>query len=276
MKRFSFVTLIILITTILYIKNFNTTKESIPSPAVNKQQTLIKNTNQELLKTTTGEWELIYMDEFQSLKPKIWNVVDRGNNYNNELQYYRKENVEVSSDYLRLVAKEEHYKKHKYTSGQINTKDKLNIHYGRIEIRLKYTEGAGLFPAIWLLPSNNKKNLPEIDIFESIGQDPSKVYMVNHYGNRNNYSSDYEEFILKDYKKYHTYTLEWEKNELRWYIDNELRFSNRNGVPQEPMYLILNLAVGGNWPGNPDQNTLFPASMDVDYVKIYKSTNQGD
>ncbi|RZT21359.1 glycoside hydrolase family 16 protein [Fictibacillus sp. BK138] len=276
MKRLPSVTFITLIIIIFLLNNSSTSRGSIISPSSKKEEMTMEKVQKELLVTSTGKWKLIYYEDFHLLDSNIWTVVERGNNYNNELQFYRKENVEVSDGSLRLVAREENYKKHKYTSGQINTKDKLKIHYGKIDIRLKYTEGKGLFPAVWLLPSNNKKNLPEIDIFESIGQDPAKVYMVNHYGNRKNYSSDYEEFILKDYKNYHTYTLEWDEKELRWYIDNELRFSNKNGVPQEPMYLILNLAVGGNWPGNPNKHTLFPASMNVDYVKIYKSNNQGD
>ncbi|MCA1055389.1 glycoside hydrolase family 16 protein [Rossellomorea aquimaris] len=229
--------------------------------------------NKGLTTVSNEEWKLIFQDDFDtdSFNEDAWNGINKGWNYNNELQYYRKENIQVGDGSLKLNAKKEEYKGHTYTSAQINTKSKLEVHYGKIEIRARYDGGKGLFPAIWLLPADDSKTLPEVDIMEAIGQEPKKVYMVNHFGEPNQYTTNHQMIEVQDNEQFHTYTLEWNKSELNWYIDNVLYFSNRKGVPHEPMYLILNLAVGGNWPGNPDESTSFPSTFEIDSVKIYES-----
>jgi beta-glucanase (GH16 family) len=196
--------------------------------------------------------------------------VDKGNNYNNELQYYKKNNIKIIDEILHIVGKKESYKEHHYTSGQINTLNKKHIKYGRIEIRAKHPAGKGFFPAIWLLPVDQSKGLPELDIFEVIGNDPLQVYMVHHTGTVDNINSSYDTLWIEDYNKFHVYALEWDENEIRWYVDDTLGFSSRKGIPNEPMYLIINLAIGGDWPGEPNEFTPFPSSFEIDFVKIYE------
>lgn len=272
MKRFTFFTLIAVTTLFFLFIQLNAGEKSVTSPSFIQEKNALgmdQKDAKEVLVTSTGEWELIFHDDFNAVELSKWNIIERGKNYNNELQFYKKENVEVERGTLRLIGKKEKYKNHTYTSGQITTKDKINFQYGRVEIKARYREGKGLFPAIWMLPSYNNKTLPEVDIFEAIGQEPNLTYMVNHYGNQKKYQSDYKSYFIKDYYNFHTYTLEWDERELRWYIDDQLRFSNDKGVPHEPMYLIINLAIGGNWPGKPNDETDFPAAFEIDHVKIY-------
>ncbi|WP_338470929.1 glycoside hydrolase family 16 protein [Niallia sp. XMNu-256] len=246
-----------------------------------KQETKVETSSiltKEIKTLESGQWNKVWEDTFENLEQtdKKWNFIDKGNNYNNELQYYKKENMKVMDGTLHIIGEKELYKGHPYTSGQINTLNKKHIEYGRIEIRAKHPAGKGLFPAIWLLPVDQTKGLPEIDIFEAIGNEPSQVYMVHHTGTIGNLNTTHDSFILNNINEFHDYALEWEENELRWYIDNQLRFVSRSGVPNEPMYLIINLAIGGDWPGDPNHLTAFPSSFDIDFVKVYEKVNEDE
>lgn len=224
------------------------------------------------LKTSTGEWRQIFYDDFSGnqLDPKKWNALKREESQNQELQFYTPENVVVGENHVKLIAKRERKGSRFYTSGQIDTKGKFSFLYGRVEIRMKHPKGTGLFPALWLLPARSNTVLPEIDIMEVIGQEPYRIHMTNHWleDGRRKFTTYHYDTTQPD--QFHTYALEWEKDEIRWYINGKLRRKTNQGVPQQRMYLIMNLAVGGVWPGPPNKRTHFPAEMIIDDVKVYQ------
>jgi len=243
-------------------------------------------------------WKLVWRDEFRGRKidPKKWNVLLREHSKHNELQYYVPDEAYLEAGCLRLRSRVRDYGSKQYTSGRVDTKGKLATVYGRFEIRARLPEGKGLWPAHWLYPqnrnwemeylmaeavANGKERLiledrpwySEIDIMEFLGHEPNTIYGTLHYytydGQKKTSSGTWKGNT--DYSKdFHLYTLEWEPDALRWYIDNQLIHTTTNGIPHTPHYLILNTAVGGQWPGNPDAATSFPQFHDIDYVRVYQ------
>lgn len=246
----------------------------------------------------TSDWKLIWEDNFngKKLNAKKWNVLIRETSKHNELQYYIPEEVFVEGGMLRIRTRKRSYGPKEYTSGRLDTRDKFTPVYGRFEIRGKLPVGQGIWPAYWLYPQNRnwmmeyimaeavasgKESLipeerpwyTEIDIMEFLGHQPEVLYGTLHY-----YSFDGRKLTSSgtwngnvDYSEgFHTYVLEWEPESLKWYIDGQLIHSTATGVPHTPHYLIINTAVGGAWPGNPDSTTVFPQFHDVDYVRVYQ------
>jgi beta-glucanase (GH16 family) len=218
-------------------------------------------------------WNLAWYDDFSAgkLDTTKWVALDRKDNFNSELQYYLPRNVEQSNGQLRLVAKRENVQGKSYTSGLVDTYGKMAFLYGRVEVRAKYEKGKGLFPAVWLLPTDKRNHLPEVDIMEAIGSDPETVYMVHHWDTTGKSRADYATSKVSNYSEFHEYAFEWHPDELRWYIDGKLKYRTRRGVYQKPMYLVMNLAVGGNWEGPPNNSTKFPSALTIDYVRVYSS-----
>lgn len=246
-------------------------------------------------------WKLVWQDEFKASKldPKKWNVLTRETSKHNELQYYVPDEVYPLKGCLRLASRQRQFGSQAYTSGRVDTKGKFAPVYGRFEIRARLPGGKGLWPAHWLYPqnrnwameyvmaeavANGKERLipeerpwySEIDIMEFLGHERNVVYGTLHY-----YSFDGQKKTSSGTLKgtndftsgFHVFTLEWEPQELRWFIDGQLIHSTTNGVPHTPHYLILNTAVGGAWPGNPDATTVFPQFHDIDYVRVYQKKN---
>jgi beta-glucanase (GH16 family) len=243
-------------------------------------------------------WNLVWKDEFEGeeLAPKRWNVLLREHSKHNELQYYVPDDVYLENECLRLRSRMRDFGSQRYTSGRVDTSGKFAPVYGRFEIRAKLPAGRGLWPAHWLYPQNrdwamerlmaqavkdgDERLIPEerpwyseIDVMEFLGHEPTVVYGTLHYHAFNGEKKS-SSGTLKgeaDYTKdFHIYALEWEPNELRWYVDGKLIHSTTKGVPHTPHYLILNTAVGGAWPGNPDETTQFPQYHDIDYVRVYQ------
>lgn len=244
------------------------------------------------------EWQLIWQDEFngKALDETKWNVLIRETSKHDELQYYIPDEVYLQDGNLRIRSSKRDYGSQHYTSGRLDTKDKLAITYGRFEIRGKLPVGKGIWPAYWLYPQNRdwmmeyimqeavangkETSIPElrpwyteIDIMEYLGHEPKVFYATFHYysfkGKKMSSSAKYDApFSFAD--DYHTYVLEWEPDAIRWYIDGKLIHTAKEGVPHTPHFLILNTAVGGTWPGNPDETTVFPQYHDIDYVKVYQ------
>jgi beta-glucanase (GH16 family) len=212
---------------------------------------------------------LVWEDDFDgpSLNMETWTEVDRKNNYNNELQYYTPLNSYIRNGRLYLTAKKENRSGKRYTSAMVETKDKYSIKTGRIEVKARMPAGQGLFPAIWLMSYTGNT---EIDIMEMIGSEPDMIYAVNHYHTGGKPAKTYDTVKKNSTDGFHVYALEWEEDELRWYVDGKMFHHTKRGVPDEEMYLILTLAVGGNWPGSPKDDSIFPRSMVVDYVKYYR------
>ncbi|MGQ9483155.1 glycoside hydrolase family 16 protein [Chloroflexus sp.] len=233
-------------------------------------------------------WTLVWSDEFESetLHPQNW-LFDKGAGGwgNNELQYYsnRPENIRIEDGVLIIEARNEEYTAWEYTSARIKTHYLQSWTYGRIEARMKLPVGGkGIWPAFWMLGDNiatvRWPNCGEIDIMENIGN-PTVVYGSVHgpgYSGGNAITKSFVSAVDLS-ADFHIYAVEWEADEIRWYVDDQLYHTlRREQVPGEwvfdhPFFLILNLAVGGNWPGYPDETTVFPQQLLVDYVRVYQA-----
>jgi beta-glucanase (GH16 family) len=249
-------------------------------------------------KQQISNWKLVWNDEFSGKQPDTnkWNILIREHSKHNELQYYVPDEVYVENGLLRIRSRVRKFGSKEYTSGRLDTKGKFAPVYGRFEIRARLPKGKGLWPAHWLYPqnrdwitetimteavNNGTENLipeerpwySEIDIMEFLGHEPGVVYGTLHYclfnGTRRSSSGKTNDTV--DYTaNFHTYALEWEPDSIRWYIDGRLLHATTNGIPHTPHYLILNTAIGGSWPGNPDSTTIFPQFHDIDYVRIFQ------
>lgn len=251
-----------------------------------------------------SSWELVWQDEFDG--PQIdnskWDMeVNARGGGNNELQFYTDlaKNARIEDGVLVIEARKEKYssvdpsdkrqKTRSYTSARLRTKNKGDWTYGRFEFRAKMPLGQGLWPAIWMMPTDSVYGgwaaSGEIDIMEYLGHEPEKVYGTLHYGGRwpKNKSSERTFAPFRGGKNYaeafHTFVLEWEAKEFRWYIDGKHYMTQTKWHTEgakypapfdERFHMILNLAVGGNWPGNPDDTTVFPQRFSIDYVRVYQ------
>ena len=159
---------------------------------------------------------------------------------------------------------------HRYTSGMLTTYASFSQMYGYFEISAKFPGGKGLWPAFWLLPTNMSWP-PEIDVVEVLGDQPTTLYATVHYGAAG--KIQFPLSVSDVTSEFHSYGLYWTKNYIGWYVDSKRVAYAPTPVQlqDKPMYLLLNLAVGGNWPGYPDQSTPFPAQMQVNYVRVYAS-----
>jgi len=225
--------------------------------------------------------------------PAKWTFATGGNGWgNHELEYYttRPKNAHLKSGNLVIMARKEKYTgsdgvTRDYTSARLKTKGFFNQAYGRFEARMKIPAGQGLWPAFWLL-GDNIDSAPwpacgEIDIMENIGKEPGTVHGSLHGPSNATKTMDLTSaFTLPDGKKladdFHIYALEWEPETIRFYLDsyNYATFTKSQWtagpwVFNHPFFIILNVAVGGDWPGPPDSSTVFPQQMLVDYVRVY-------
>ena len=208
---------------------------------------------------------------------------------NNELQYYTglPDNLEVSAGMLRITARDVGFGNMDYTSARIRSAGMAAFAAGRIEARIRVPKGQGIWPAFWMLPEENHFGgwavSGEIDIMEVVGHEPWRAHGTIHHGGSypcNSFtgqSIDGPDLSLD----FHLYAIEWEENEIRWYLDG-VQYAVQ--TPQttgrfwpfiRPFHFLLNVAVGGNWPGSPDGSTVFPQTMEVDYVRVYQSEELG-
>ncbi len=240
-------------------------------------------------------WRKVFGDEFDrsSLGRGRWTTCywwdDDGctNSGNNERQWYRRGNVSVDDGVLRLTARRQAVRGsdgriYPFTSGMVTTgrsTDRLSkpprfgFRYGRVETRMRLPEGQGLWPAMWMLPVSHRSD-PEIDVVEVLGHTPRLVRAHFHFtdedGRERNPGNGLR--LPDTTATWHRYTLDWTPEQLVWYVDGRRMwtFKREQYVPDERMYLIFNLAVGGDWPGPPTAATSFPAAMVVDYVRVWK------
>lgn len=239
-------------------------------------------------------WTLVWNDEFNtdSINTQKWNHENWWPGYvNNELQSYSDApaNSYIRSGILNIVMRKANpfdLNNPAYTSARMNSAGKGDWTYGRFEIKAKLPKGQGMWPAIWMMPTESVYGpwpvSGEIDIMESLGHETDRVYGTIHYGDYHpNHTSTGTSLKLDsgDFStEFHVFSLEWDVGVLRWYVD-DLLFQTRNswfsvgGDSPAPFdqnfHIILNLALGGGWAGPPDQSTLFPQSMQVDYVRVY-------
>lgn len=205
---------------------------------------------------------------------------------NQELQYYtdRTENVKVENGFLLITAEQESFEGANYTSGRLLTKGLFDQQYGRFEARIRLPYGKGLWPAFWLLGSNiDQVGWPqcgEIDVMENAGSRPTVVSSAVHGPGYNAGLAISKEFDFEDERvdtKFHVYGIEWGPGYINFYVDdklyNQITPADVTGdwvFDNGPFYILLNVAVGGVFDGNPDQNTVFPQTMIVDYVRVYQ------
>ncbi len=204
---------------------------------------------------------------------------------NNEEQSYQTANATVSGGTLRIEAREERIRNKKYTSARIRTLNKGEWTFGRFEARIKMTVGQGLWPAFWMLPTDEVyggwPQSGEIDIMENIGSEPSTVHGTIHYGDPYpNNQSQGASFSLGGGERFtdgfHEFAIERQAGVIRWFV-NDVLYSTKTPADTDPFtwpfderfHFLLNVAVGGNWPGSPDQTTVFPQVLEVDYVRVY-------
>jgi beta-glucanase (GH16 family) len=244
-------------------------------------------------KQADKKWSLVWSDEFDYKGlPDVnkWSYDTAGNSWkwgNNEAQYYtcaRLRNAEVSNGNLYITSIREDFKGSKYTSARLVTKGKGDWKYGRFEIRAKLPSGRGMWPAIWMLPTENAyggwPSGGEIDIMENVGFDPFVIVASAHTSSYNHVQGTQKNnkiTIADCYDEFHVYALEWEATEYRVYVDDKLYFTFKNegsGYKAWPFdkqfHILLNVAVGGNWGGQKGvDDSIFPRSMVVDYVRVY-------
>lgn len=229
-------------------------------------------------------WQLVWADEFDNGISSDW-VFETGNGSggwgNNELQYYRRENATVQNGRLVITAKRENFNGFNYTSARMKTQGRKNFKFGKIEARIAMPSSMGLWPAFWMLGANiNSVSWPscgEIDIMEHINNAPEihgTIHWQDHNGNYANYGGS----VATNATTFHNYSVEWDATAIRWYLDgtqyHEVNIANGvNGTGEfhNEFFLLLNLAVGGNWPGFNIDNNAFPATMQVEYVRVYQN-----
>jgi beta-glucanase (GH16 family) len=244
-------------------------------------------------------WTLVWSDDFNAangspVDSAKWSFDIGGNGWgNNELQTYtnRTANSVIENGSLVIKVVKETFTgadniTRNYTSARLLTRNKFTQAYGRFEARIKVPFGQGIWPAFWMLGDNigsaGWPNCGEIDIMENIGREPSVVHGTLHgpgYSGGNGINSTY---TLAGGRKFsddfHTFAVEWEPNVIRFYVDG-LLYKTRtpadlppgtSWVFDHPFFIILNVAVGGSFPGNPDGTTVFPQHMQVDYVRVYQ------
>jgi beta-glucanase (GH16 family) len=245
--------------------------------------------------TSYPGYTLAWSDEFNgtSLDANIWSA-ETGDGCpglcgwgNNELQYYTAppNNLYFQDGKMIIEAKAETFGGKNYTSSRIKTQGKKPFKFGRIDIRAIQPKGSGIWPAFWLLPQDNVfggwPKSGEIDMMELKGGEPSKVLGTLHYGPGPNST-----YISRNYTlpagtfndQFHVFSLEWKQDQIKWIIDDNV-FSTinkpdigANNYPfNELFYVLINLAVGGNFPGPVDANTLFPQWLIVDYIRVYQN-----
>lgn len=247
-------------------------------------------------------WSLVWADEFDQPDGSApdaskW-VFDLGGGGwgNNELQTYtnRRENSRIEDGKLIIEARKETFTgsdniRRDYTSARLKTLGKASWTLGRIEARIKLPRGQGIWPAFWTLGTNittvGWPTCGEIDIMEHIGREPATVHGTIHgpgYSGGNGIGGG---TTLSNNApvaaEFHLFAIEWEAARIQWFMDNRLYFTvtparlpgGTNWVFNAPQFLLLNLAVGGGWPGNPDATTVFPQRMEVDFVRVYARTN---
>ncbi len=232
-------------------------------------------------------WELVWSDEFDgpTLNPDNWLAETGAGGWgNNELQFYtdRPENLRIEDGVLVIEARQEEYRGSRYTSARIKTQHKQTFEYGRIEARMKLPTGKGIWSAFWMLgedmPRVGWPRAGEIDIMENIGE-PHTVHGTVHgpgYSGGGGVGKAYTVAGQRLDQDFHIYAIEWTPTEIRWYFDdvlfNTITPAKLPGawVYDHPFFILLNLAVGGAWPGYPDATTEFPQQLLVDYVRVYR------
>ena len=261
--------------------------------------------------------ELVWSDEFDensitgapAVSSDKWNIEtvapDNGSWYNGELQYYtdKQDNIKVEDGLLKITAKREDFQGKLYTSARINTQDKFEFTYGRVEMKAKLPNWEGMWPAFWMLGANiddiSWPNCGELDILEhgdyvkdSTSNDPGLISSAVHYGpqdysRQTTYVPDKiffdtgqerfiraEKIINNPFEEFHTYAIQWAPDKIQFYVDEEMYFEypmqTQHSPFDKPFFLLLNLAVGGHWTDGYVAPGFTNATYEIDYVRVYQ------
>jgi beta-glucanase (GH16 family) len=254
----------------------------------------------QMIESTNG-WKLIWHDEFDGpagagIDTNKWTAETGPARANQEWEFYTNDRTNAVLDghgCLDIIALKWPTNTFKtrvgdgeYSSARFNTRKKFSVKYGRIEARFKIPAGHGMWPAFWMMGDNiGKAGWPaggEIDIMENIGKEPDTVHGTMHGPGYSGSQGPSGLFRLKNQERFadnfHVFAVEWETNEIRWYVDGQFYErrtpadlpAGKKWVYDHPFFLLLNLAIGGGWPGYPDETTKFPVVMAVDYVRVYQ------
>lgn len=230
-----------------------------------------------------SQWQLTFSENFSSsqLNQSKWNIGSPFGRINSEEQAYVPEAIKISGGKLRIYAERiptpYHGQTMPFRSGMITTKGKFAQTYGKFEVRCKLPKGNGYWPAMWLLQKRPQNFQKEIDVMETVGNLPTLAsFNFHHLDENGNHKSYYSQWWGPDFTAgFHTYAMEWSPGRLVWYVDGVERNRLENHyVPDEDMYILLNLAVGGGFPNAtntpPDATTPQKAALVVDYVRVYQ------
>jgi beta-glucanase (GH16 family) len=245
-----------------------------------------------------SQYILVWQDEFDKNglpDSQKWSFDVGGNGFgNDEEQYYTKdrlENAKVENGKLIITARREHFQESNYTSAKLQTIGQGDWKYGKFEIRAKLPKGKGIWPAIWMLPTQSIygswPSSGEIDIMELVGHEPDNIHFTVHteaYNHKIETQRGNSTVIANSNQGFHTYGVEWTEDSLKFFVDDQIHFTFKKEADDykkwpfdQPFYLILNVAVGGSWGGAQGiDNTIFPQTMEVDYVRVYKKAEQGN
>lgn len=229
-------------------------------------------------------WQLVWSDEFNGSIGPSW-VFETGNGSggwgNSELEYYRRENATIENNALAITAKREDFGGFRYTSARMKTQGVKTFKYGRIEARMKLPAFMGAWPAFWMLGANLPQvgwpDSGEIDIMEHVNNE-NRTYGTIHWRDNNGNYAQYGGNAATTVADWHVYAIEWDANAIRWYVDgvkyHEANIQNSiNGTDEfhKDFFVLLNFAIGGNWPGFNVDESMLPAKMYVDYVRVYSA-----
>ncbi len=241
-----------------------------------------------------SDWQLVWSDEFEqadgtSPNPAKWVMETGGGGWgNNELEYYtdRLDNAYIEKGSLVILAKRESFGGRNYTSARLKTQERFSQKYGRFEARIRIPYSQGIWPAFWMLGDDigvaGWPTCGEIDIMENIGKEPTVVHGTLHGPGYSGGSGKGAAYTLPGGGRfaddYHIFAIEWESNEVRWYVDGNPYWTVKSSdipagtrwVFDHNFFILLNVAVGGNWPGYPNSTTVLPQKMLVDYVRVYR------
>lgn len=239
--------------------------------------------------TSYAGMTLLWEDNFEasSLNTANWtHETGTGSNGwgNNELQYYRSENTSFQDGHLIITAKEESFGGSDYTSSRIISKNKFDFRYGRVDIRAALPQGQGMWPALWMLGVNiDQVGWPacgEIDIMEKVGGTgkENEIHGTVHWQNSGQAANFGRSTNLttNTTNQFHVYSVEWTSTAIRWMVDG-VEYNVIDTTPAEldefrrEFFFIMNVAVGGNWPGSPNSSTSFPQHMIVDYFRVFQA-----
>ena len=232
-------------------------------------------------------WKLVWSDDFDgasgtAVDGSKWTYDSGPNWYNGELQDYTTGTTNASLDGsgdLVIEARQEAREGKQYSSARLKTEGKQTFTYGRFEARIKFPYGQGMWPAFWMLGGNSWPNTGEIDIVENLGREPSIAHGTMHGPGYSGSAGPTASYTLPGgavfSDDFHLFAIEWETNAIRWYVDDTLYstktpadIGGNTWVFDHGFFIILNLAVGGDWPGDPDGTTVFPQRMVIDYVHV--------